>query len=266
MNRDDVCVHLVRLIGQLEEAVQRTPRDLLRAALSVEHVVLSDLLPPEEEDAVLADPRVAAVAGSCQRIFSDLESSIERSMAAVVRLGGAELTWNPENVGQHYIARYEHLAACEIELARMTGDDTVLFIGSGFLPITAFEYVRQSGCRVDCVDFVPEAVECSRRLAERVGMGDRVRIFQTRGESHDPAAYDVILVGVLAMPKPAIMSHLEVGAKHGCRVMCRTTYGLRQLIYKEASYERGALRRLVPGERSVARGERVISAQLLIAS
>ncbi len=266
MNREVMCDHLVRLIDDLERCSGGAPRDLLRAALCIEHVVMSDLLPPEEEDAVFADPRIAVRASGCQRIFSDLESTIERSMAEVVRLGGAETTWARENVSQHYIARYEYLSQCEIELARMGPEDRVLFIGSGYLPITAFEYVRQSGCKVDCADFVPEAIDCARKITERIGMTERVRFFQTRGEQHDPSPYDVILVGVLALPKRAILSHLDAGAKGGCRVLCRTTYGLRQLVYQQASYEVRSLRRLVPGERSVARGERVISAELLRAS
>ncbi len=266
MNREVVCGRLVRLIDDLERCSGGAPRDLFRAALCIEHVVMADLLDPDEEDAILADPRVAARAGACQRIFSDLESTIERSMAEVVRLVGAEMTWASENVSQHYIARYEYLARCEVELARMGPEDHVLFIGSGYLPITAFEYVRQSGCKVDCADFVPEAINCARKITERIGMTERVRFFQTRGEQHDPSPYDVILVGVLALPKPAILSHLDAGAKRGCRVLCRTTYGLRQLVYQRAAYEDAALRRLTPGERNVARGERVISAELLSAS
>ncbi len=246
MNRERLCVHLLRLIDDLERSVGGEPRDLMRAALCIEHVVMSDLLTPEEEDAVFVDPRVAARAGVCQDIFCDLESTIERGMAEVVRLGGAETTWNRENVSQHYIARYEYLARCEIELARMGPRDHVLFIGSGYLPITAFEYARQTGCRVDCADFVPEAVECARVIAERIGMADRVRCFLTRGEHHDPSTYDVILVGVLAMPKPEIMTHLDAGAKRGCRILCRTTYGLRQLVYCQASYGDRPFRRLVP--------------------
>jgi hypothetical protein len=265
VNRETVCAHLLRLIDELEQSEGKNPRTLFRAALCIEHVVMSDLWSPEEEDAIFGDPRIISRAGVSQRIFCDLESSIERSMADFVRLGGAETTWDPKDVSQHYIARYEYLAQCEVELSRMQRDDKVLFIGSGYLPITAFEYVRQAGCHVDCVDFVPEAIECARGITRRIDMEDRVRFFQTRGEAHDPGEYDVILVGVLAMPKMAILGHLAAHVKGGCRVLCRTTYGLRQLVYQKAAIEYAAVPRLEPGPRSVARGERVISAELLVA-
>jgi hypothetical protein len=266
VNREIVTTHLLRLIDDLERSAGGASRDLLRAASCIEHVVMSDLFPQEEEEAILADPRMAARMCVCQAIFSPLESSIERSMAEVVRVLGAESIWGSEEVSQHYIARYEYLARCEIELARMGAGDRVLFIGSGFLPITAFEYARQCGCRVDCVDFVPEAIECARKIAEGIDMAEQVRFFQTRGEDHDPSPYDVILVGVLALPKQGIFARLDAGAKRGCRILCRTTYGLRQLVYQQASYDARALRRLVPGGRSAARGERVISAELLTVS
>jgi len=266
VNCEVVCARLLGLMDDLELSRQGSPRDLLRAALSIEHVAMCDLLSPEEEEAIIADPGIAAKLASCQSVFSGLETAIERSMAEVVRLGGAGMIWAQDNVSQHYIARYEYLARREIELAGIRPDDKALFIGSGPLPITAFEYVRQCGCTVDCLDFVPEAIECSRQIAERLGLTDRVRCFQTRGEMHDPSQYDVILVGVLALPKQAIVNHLDAGVKRDCRVMCRTTYGLRQLIYQHASYDGRELRRLVPRDRSVARGERVISAELLTVS
>ena len=263
MNRETVCERMLGLMEDLDRSRNGPPRDLLRAALCVEHAAMCDLLDPDEEDAIISDPRIAAKLASCQSVFSALETAIERSMAEVAGLGGADIIWGDHNVSQHYIARYEHLARQEIDLAGLRSEDRALFIGSGPLPITAFEYVRQSGCKVDCVDYVPEAIECSRRITERLGLTDRVRCFQTRGEMHDPSRYDVILVGVLALPKQTIMNHLDAGVKRGCRVVCRTTYGLRQLIYQQASYDEKELRRLKRRGRSVARGERVISAELL---
>ena len=60
MNRELVIAHLLRLIDDLERNAGGTSRDLLRAATCIEHVVMSDLLPQEEEEAILADPRMAA--------------------------------------------------------------------------------------------------------------------------------------------------------------------------------------------------------------
>jgi hypothetical protein len=187
-------------------------------------------------------------------------------MTEMVELGGARIIWAEADVSQHYLARYEDMARSEVELAGIRAGDRVLFIGSGVLPITAFEYARQSRCTVDCIDFVAEAIARSRRSAERLELADRVHSLQARGETHDPSTYDVILVGVLATPKGEILRHLDAHAKPACRIICRTTYGLRQLIYPRASYDMRELGRLALRARSVARGDRVISAELLCAS
>jgi hypothetical protein len=253
-------------MNDLEPGRGGSRRDQWRTALALEHAALCDLMDPEEEEAITADSRIQARLASCQAVFASLEVEIERSVAAVVRLDGAGVIWAEDEVSQHYIARYEYLARREIDLAGIRAEDRVLFIGSGFLPTTAFEYARQRGCAVDCVDFVPEAIACSRESAERLGLAGRVRSIQARGEAHDPSVYDVILVGVLAAPKQEILRHLDAGVKRGCRILCRTTYGLRQLIYPRAVYDGRELGRLALRDRSVACGDRVISAELLIAS
>lgn len=265
MNLESACARLVELLDALESNRTAARRALFRAALEVEHCVLSGLLAPEEEDAVLADPRIRARLAVSQAIFCDLESEIERSMARLVRLDGASAILGQDDASQHYLARYQQMAGCEVALAGLRNEERALFIGSGFLPITAFEYAWQAGCAVDCVDFVPEAVACSRDIAGRLDLAGRVRMFERRGEDHDPSPYDVILVGVLAEPKGAILHRLEQGVRPGCRVLLRTTLGLRELIYRRAAYDPGALTRLRPAGQSVATGDRVISAELLVA-
>lgn len=263
---DSVRARLIQSIDRLEAARGEAPRDLWRKALALEHLAMGDLLSRCDEDAVLAHPIVTPLLRRSQAIFSALESEIEKSMADLVKLAGADPLWPRERLGQHYVARYEELAAKEIELAAMRASDRVLFIGSGYLPITAFEYSRQAGCEVDCVDFVEEAVTCARDCAERLGLSGRVRSWCIRGEHHDASRYDVILVGVLAAPKQTILSHLDSTAKSGCRIVCRTTVGLRQLIYPRAEFEESKLSRLRCVGESVAQGDRVISAQLLHAA
>lgn len=263
MNRQSVCARLLSLIDELERARSRAPRDLWRSALALEHAALCDLMDPEDEEAITADPQIRPRLASCQKVFADLETAIERSMTGLVRLGGAGVLWADDDVSQHYLARYEDMARREIELAGIRAGERVLFIGSGWLPITALEYARQSRCSVDCIDFVAEAVASARLTAERLDLADRVRSVQARGETHDPSIYDVILVGVLAAPKEEILGHLDAHAKPGSRILCRTTYGLRQLIYPRASYDLRQLSRLELKARSVARGDRVISAELL---
>lgn len=265
MKLDRVCNELSRRIETLARSEQPTLRELWRAALDVEHIVLCGLLTPEEEARVLADPRVAALRRSSQCVFRWLETRIENSMAEFVRREGTDLR-DRGNITQTYLARYEHLAAAEIELAGISEGDRALFIGSGPLPITAIEYCWQTGCTADCVDIDRDAVTISTEIVERLGLRERMRCLHGPGQSCDVSKYDVVLVGVLAQPKQAILENLDTHAKSGCRILCRTTYGLRQLIYEGLAYDSSALARLSAVGKSVAVADRIISAELLLAS
>jgi hypothetical protein len=181
VNPDFACTQLLKLMSALELEREGPPRDRWRAALSLEHAAMCDLVSPDDESRILAEPRIKSRLASCQKMFSDLETTIERSVTEVIRLDGSGGIWADADVSQHYLARYEYLARREIELAGIRANERVLFIGSGFLPITAFEYARQTGCSVDCVDFVEEAIECSRRTAEVLRLTNRMRFYCVRG-------------------------------------------------------------------------------------
>lgn len=265
MNLDRVSAELSQRIDAMARREGSTLRELWRAALDVEHLILCDLLTPEEEAQVLDDSRVKAVHERSQQVFCRLETRIENSMAEFARAGGATALGDRGNITQNYLARYENLAGTEVALARITNRDHALFIGSGPLPITAVEYCWQTGCSVDCVDMDEDAFVMSTEIVSLLGLQDRMRCFHGPGQSFDPAIYDVVLVGVLAMPKQAILESLNLRTKAGCRVICRTTYGLRQLIYRGSTFDAGRLTRLIPAGKSVALGDRVISAELMVA-
>jgi hypothetical protein len=250
-------------IANLEDNRDRRARELWRAALQMEHLLLADLLMSAEEDEVLAGID-AARAQACRDIFCRLETTIERSFASLTLGGGEALVLEPDTISENYLVRYEELARREIKLAGITARDRVLFIGSGPFPITAIEYCRQTGCTADCVDYVPEAVETSREAIHRLSLGARIRCHECRGEDFPAAEFSVVLVGVLAAPKQAIFDNLQTTCADGCRIIARTTFGLRQLIYGAASFAEDRVPRLRRSGLSEARGDQVISSWLYV--
>jgi hypothetical protein len=250
-------------ISALEAAGQQPLRDLWRAALGLEHVVLSDLLTEEEEGRVLEsmDP---GRKGVCQEIFRRLETLIENSFAASVLSGQEGMVHRTNGITENYLCLYEELARREVRLSGMTSADRVLFVGSGPFPITAIEYHRQTGCTVDCVDFVPEAVATSREVLERLRLSSGVFCRQARGE-HVPAdPYSIVLVGVLAQPKQEILENVASSCPVGCRILTRTTFGLRELIYQPAVFDELRLSSWRRIGTSVARGDQVLSSKLFL--
>jgi len=198
----------------------------------------------------------------CRGIFSALETVIENSFAALTLGGGEAVTRLTDGITENYLVRYEELARSEIALAGITAADRVRFVGSGPFPITAIEYVRQTGCTVECVDFVPAAIDTSCEVLARLGLSGAIACRQARGEDLPAPECTVVLVGVLARPKQRIFEILEATCPPGGRIVARTTFGLRSLIYPPAEVEEERLPDLRRVARHVARGDQVISSHL----
>jgi len=134
--------------------------------------------------------------------------------------------------------RFERLLRREVSL--LTGplqDRRVLFIGSGPVPISAIWLNRLMGVKVDCVDANPSAIEASRKLIAALGLSDQIWMFQSTGESFDVSPYDIILIALLAKPKNLILQNIHLAAPDDCQVICRTSHGLRQLLYEPTRFD-----------------------------
>jgi nicotianamine synthase len=80
---------------------------------------------------------------------------------------------------------------------QLNGSHSVLIIGSGPLPFTAIEIMRQSSAAVDCLDSSHEAIQ----LCEQVGRALRTgsTYFLSSGQNARPnRQYNLILVAALA--------------------------------------------------------------------
>lgn len=97
--------------------------------------------------------------------------------------------------------------------------------------------VRQSGCEVDCVEKLSEMADISRAVIHHLGMTAKIRVYTTLGEKFPPDQYSVVLVGALAQPKQDIIDNIEGGGRPDVRLLTRTTEGLRQFIYKSATFK-----------------------------
>jgi len=260
-----VCVsRLTEAIDELERRRSAPRRELWRAALAVEHLVLADLLAPEEEREVFEELVASGRAEVCRRLFTALETTIESDFAALALSKAGDLASDRDGLVANYLVRYEELARREALLGRLSVEDHVLFVGSGPFPVSAIEYTRRTGCAVDCVDFVPEAIETSSAVVARLGLTGRMRCILARGEEVPMSAYSVVMVGVLANPKAGIFANIAATGAAGVRILARTTVGLRQLIYPAVPKELivpAANRRV---ETSVARGDQVISTVALL--
>jgi predicted GNAT family N-acyltransferase len=187
--------------------------------------------------------------------YSRWETEIEYQFARAIVDG------RQTSIAHYYLAeRFSNLVRNELGLLD-TPPKRVLFIGSGPLPITAHHLNAISGVPVDCLDRNAAAVTMSQQAIDKLGLGDSIRIVTGNGESFNVADYDVILIALLAKSKRRILRNVLKKAAPGCRVLCRTSFGLRTLVY-EPTYE-DALLGFEIKSKQIARDDQTISTLLL---
>ena len=128
--------------------------------------------------------------------------------------------------------RFQRLLRRETSLLRNREPKRALFIGSGPFPISAIWLHRMLGVPVDGLDVSADAAERSRKLIDRLGLGRSIGIIHEESRTYDVSAYDVIMVALLAKPKHKILENICNSAKRDCEIICRTSFGLRSVIYE----------------------------------
>jgi GNAT superfamily N-acetyltransferase len=157
--------------------------------------------------------------------------------------------------------RFNGLVRRELALIEAPIPCKMLFIGSGPFPISAIHLSNFTGGMVDCLDRDPEAVKVSRRVIKELGFSETIRVFNGTGESFNAKDYDLILIALLAKPKRRILRNLRKRVGADCRVLCRTSFGLRTLIYDPTPEE--SLQGFHVVAKQVADGDQTISTFLL---
>lgn len=128
--------------------------------------------------------------------------------------------------------RFQRLLKRETSMLRHRDHRRALFIGSGPFPISAVWLHRYLGVTVDGLDLSSDAVERSRGLIAKLGLEGAINIIHEDSPHYDVSAYDVILIALLAKPKKVILDNIYASAKPDCEVICRTSSGLRSVLYE----------------------------------
>lgn len=157
--------------------------------------------------------------------------------------------------------RFDELLRRELSLVKGLRPQRILFIGSGPMPVSAIHMHLQTGVPVDCLDRDPDTVALSRQLLAKAGFSETIRVFCDKGEEYDVSEYDLILVALLAKPKRSILKNLRKRARPGTHILCRTSMGLRRLVY-EPTVDRDVYGFHISGQQ-VAVGDQTISTWLL---
>jgi hypothetical protein len=138
-----------------------------------------------------------------------------------------------------YLPNYIQLAQTECRGAGLKPSDTVLFLGSGPLPLTLIVLCHQHGLNGIGIERDPKRAELSRKVLGKLGLSSQIRI--TRGNHQTlPLAEtpDLIMVAAQAEPKKEIFDHLASVLPAGTKIAYRTyEKGLRRMLDTFYRYE-----------------------------
>ena len=133
-----------------------------------------------------------------------------------------------------YRLYYKNIVEREVELGKLTKKDKVLCIGGGSFPCTALEIAYQTGAKVCVIDCDPSAVNCAKRVIEKLNMSERVSVITSNGEEIDPSKYSVVHMALQVFPKDKVLKNILKRCSYETRVLVRSPKDkLKSLYFKD---------------------------------
>ncbi len=134
----------------------------------------------------------------------------------------------------HLYDRFKNLIKKELDILGSINFESILFIGSGPFPITAILLHQFADKRIDCLECNQDSAKISVSILQKLGLADKIKVHVGDGCTFDVSKFDVVLNALLAKPKHGILKNIRSSNKKAV-VLCRTSFGLRQLVYEGTS-------------------------------
>lgn len=130
-----------------------------------------------------------------------------------------------------------HLEASARRLAGLTRRASILFVGAGPLPLSAYFLAHEHGARLSIMDCDAEALRLAALLLLKLGHQDICCLATDAASFTAYANYDVVLlaslVGQHAPAKAGLLRHMAGHMHHGQHLLVRSAHKLRRLLYPE---------------------------------
>lgn len=206
----------------------------VNAALSMLVRCLSKDYTTREESLILGNEKVkdiqerllgklAVAEGEMERYWT--ENFISRNGLSVNDLQSFWY-WN------NYDALVDGELACIAEKKpAFNNDESIAFVGSGALPLTAIMFHQKTGLPVTCIDRDPAACRHAARLLEKTKLSSGIHVECAEGQSYDYGRHDVVLIASLVPDKESVLNRIHETGKE-CVVGMRSVEHLHVLLYK----------------------------------
>ena len=110
----------------------------------------------------------------------------------------------------------------EIKLANIVENDKVLLIGCGIFPSEAMLIADQTKANVVCIDNSINAVNIAKKIVEKKGLSELVKIEYADGINYSVGDFDVIFIAINVWPIDLVFRNLSKNIKINTRVLCKS--------------------------------------------
>jgi hypothetical protein len=212
-----------------DEDILRDPSNHLRTIFQrLDHLIALKIY-DEPAQAIICDSVFNLAFGAIARFRSLYTAKLEIEHAHSIL--GSRDPWEMLT-NFNYISNYLKLAQTESQGAGLKRGDTVVFLGSGPLPLTLIVLCHWYGLKGIGIEMEPDRAELSRKVLEKLGLSDQIEIIngnhltlplETRSE--------LIMIAAQAEPKNEIFNHLAKVLPAGTKLSYRIyEKGLRRLL------------------------------------
>lgn len=183
---------------------------------------------------VLDSPEVQKIRPSLLEMLSGAEYEMEVHWGDHFANKGA---MQPEDLDEFwYRDCYANLIAEEISALKKVDvepnhEHSIVFIGSGPLPMTAIDMHLQTGAKIVCVDNDEKAVTVSRQMIDNLGLSDVIEVYHSSGEDFDYGGNDIVFVASLISQKEGVVERIRETAPKAI-VGVRSVEGIRAMLYE----------------------------------
>jgi hypothetical protein len=220
----------------VDREIYQDPSGHLKAVFrQLDHLIALDVDKGSAED-IMSNSRFNSAFDAITTFRSQYTAELEAEQAnSILQSGDPWKTLTDFT----YLPNYIQLAQTECRGAGLKPGDTVLFLGSGPLPLTLIVLCHQHGTSGIGIEQDPKRVELSRKVIDKLGLSSQIRIIRGNQQTLPLAETpELIMVAAQAEPKKEIFNHLTSVLPAGTKISYRIyEKGLRRMLDTFYRYE-----------------------------
>ncbi|OED29934.1 nicotianamine synthase family protein [Methanosphaera sp. WGK6] len=131
----------------------------------------------------------------------------------------------------HFYERYIGLIENERQLAKFNENKTLVFLGSGPLPLTLIMFNKVTGCKCIGIEQDAQVAQLSRKVLKKLELDEDIKIITGDEKTIANLDYDILMIAAFAVPKDRVFGNIWEIVDEKTPILFRTYSGMRAILY-----------------------------------